>query len=102
MTRRFCFSQLSWRRWLFSLLSVFFLLLPPAAQSDELGEFLLKEIKTNPSGAYSEAALLLMTRELGWYEKNMGQLPQTLQDRVQALRIRHRGRIHPRCRGGVG
>jgi len=88
MTMGMSFFKHAGRRLLFSLLSVFFLTLPLTAQCDPLGEFLLKEIKAKPSAAYSDAALLLITRDLGWYEKNMGQLPQAVQDRVQALRIR--------------
>lgn len=72
----------------FTLLSFLFLVFPLTARSDELGEFLLKEIKANPGGTYSDAALLLVTRDLGWYEKNMAQLPQAVQSQVQALRIR--------------
>ncbi len=82
------FSQFSWRTWLMSLLSVLFLLLPQAARADGLGEFLLREIKANPQAAHSDAALLLLSRDLGWYEKHMGELPQGIQDQVQALRIR--------------
>ncbi len=88
MTPLFSLFQPAWRRWASSLLCFFFLLFPVTARCDALGEFLLKEIKAKPNAAYSEAVLLLITRDLGWYEKNMGQLPQALQDQVQALRIR--------------
>jgi hypothetical protein len=87
MTMGISFSKHTWRRWVFPLLSVLFLLSPLVAQSDPLGEFLLKEIKAKPNGSYSDATLLLMTRDLGWYEENMGQLSQAAQDRVQAVRI---------------
>lgn len=78
----------SWRWWVLSLLSVVCLLLPQAARADALGEFLLREITSNPGAVHSDATLLLLSRDLGWYEKNMKTLPQPIQDQVQALRIR--------------
>lgn len=80
-------SQFSWRTWLVSLLSFLFLL-PQASRADDLGEFLLREIKANPQAVHSDAVLLLLSRDLGWYEKHMGELPQGIQDQVQNLRIR--------------
>ncbi len=88
MTRNIFSSRNSWRGFLFPLLSIFFLLLPITAQSDELGEFLLKKMISNPSGNYSDASLLLITSNLKWYEENMKKLPQNIQDQVQNLRIR--------------
>ncbi len=74
--------------WLLPLVLCFLLFFPITTQADELGEFILNRIRLNPNDTYSEAALLLMTRDLGWYEKNMGKLPQEVQNRVQQLRIR--------------
>lgn len=81
-------SKFTWRAWVFSLLSIVCLLLPQPAWADALGEFLLREIKSNPGVVHSDAPLLLLSRDLGWYEKHMGELPQAIQDQVQALRIR--------------
>ena len=56
--------------------------------ADELGMHLLSAIEKNPKGNYSDATLLLLTRDLGWYEKNMDSLPIKLQNRIQDLRVR--------------
>ena len=91
MSRSIQDSRPSWQQWLgrriWLWLAVVVLMFPQSARSDALGEFLLSRVKASPEVAYPDAVLLLLTRDLGWYEKNMGTLPQSLQDRVQALRI---------------
>ncbi|MDF1527870.1 MAG: PKD domain-containing protein, partial [Sedimenticola sp.] len=56
--------------------------------ADDLGEFILSSIKKQPEQPLTEGAMLLLTRDLGWYEKHMAELPQQVQDQVQQLRIR--------------
>jgi tetratricopeptide (TPR) repeat protein len=56
-----------------------------AGLADELGEHILTSILKGEKA--SDAALLLMTRDLKWYERNMGRLPETLQNRVQQIRV---------------
>ncbi|WP_321276695.1 hypothetical protein [Thiomicrorhabdus indica] len=70
------------------MFSFFLLLLPLSAYSDELGVFLMQQIKSKPNQKPSDAVMLLITRDLAWYEANMKTLPQALQDEIQALRIR--------------
>ncbi len=88
MTRDMFSSRNSLRGFIFSLLSIFLMLSSISAHSDELGEFLMKKMISNPSGNYTDASLLLITRDLKWYEENMKKLPQSIQDQVQNLRIR--------------
>jgi len=56
-----------------------------AGLADELGEHILTSILKGEKA--SDAALLLMTRDLKWYERNMGRLPEALQNRVQQIRV---------------
>jgi len=62
-----------------------FLALPQPAIADELGEHILASILKNEEA--SDAALLLLTRDLGWYEKNMHLLSGSVQSRVQQIRF---------------
>ena len=82
------FCKRSICRLVFATMAILFLVFPLTAQSDELGEFLLKQITANPDAPCSEATLLLITRDLGWYEKHMGELSHPIQDQIHALRIR--------------
>ncbi|HWR57425.1 MAG TPA: hypothetical protein VN328_00935, partial [Thermodesulfovibrionales bacterium] len=62
------------------------LFLSSPGSADDLGEFIIEAI-TKRNEKPTRAALLLLTRDLKWYEANMGRLPQDVQDAVQRLRI---------------
>gem|GEM_PF-2375324 len=68
-----------------SILLFLALLLPSFVYADALGEHILAAILRNEKPG--DAALLLLTRDLKWYEQNMGNLPQNIQARVQQLRV---------------
>jgi len=68
-----------------SILLFLTLLLPSFVYADALGEHILAAILNNEKPG--DAALLLLTRDLKWYEQNMGKLPQNIQARVQQLRV---------------
>ena len=63
---------------------------PLSSQADELGEHILKSILANKKP--TDASLLLITRDLKWYEQNMGKLPAQYQARIQNLRIEVAGK----------
>jgi hypothetical protein len=63
---------------------------PTGAAADDLGEHILAAILRNEKP--SDAALLLLTRDLKWYEQNMGRLKPEIQNRVQQLRVNVAGR----------
>lgn len=76
--------RFAWRAFLLLLL----LLVAVPLHADPLGAFLLEAIVKNPGKPPSDATLLLLTTDLGWYEQNMSRLPQAIQDQVQQLRVR--------------
>lgn len=55
------------------------------AAADDLGEHILAAILRGEKP--SDAALLLLTGDLKWYEQNMGKLTPDIQNRVQQLRV---------------
>ena len=63
---------------------------PLISQADELGKHILNSIlaKKKPS----DASLLLLSRDLGWYFDNMEFLPAEYRDRIQDLRVEVAGR----------
>ncbi|MCW8890803.1 MAG: hypothetical protein OQL20_09120, partial [Sedimenticola sp.] len=52
------------------LLALMLLCVTPVV-ADDLGEFILTLIKNTPEQPLTEGAMLLLTRDLGWYEKHM-------------------------------
>ncbi len=71
--------------WFSSMLLFLALIVPTLAHADPLGEHILAAILRQEKPG--DAALLLLTRDLKWYEQNMGRLPEGIRDRVQQLRI---------------
>ncbi len=71
-----------------ALILSFILFCSAPVVADDLGEFILTSIKKTPEQPLTEGAMLLLTRDLGWYEKHMSELPLQIQDQVQQLRIR--------------
>jgi len=71
------------------LLSILLPITETPVAADDLGEHILKAVLSNQTP--SDGALLLLTRDLKWYEQNMGRLPQSIQARVQQLRINAAG-----------
>jgi hypothetical protein len=74
-----------------------FLTLPQPAIADELGEHILASILKGEEA--SDAALLLMTRDLGWYQENMHLLKPAIQSRVQQVRFNLAGDAARRAAG---
>jgi tetratricopeptide (TPR) repeat protein len=68
-----------------SILLFLTIFLPSFVHADALGEHILAAILRNEKPA--DGTLLLMTRDLKWYEQIMGSLPPNIQVRVQQLRI---------------
>jgi hypothetical protein len=66
---------------------VLLILLPLSAfcHADELGQHIFDAIMARKSP--SDASLPLLTRELKWYQKNMGNIPEAIRTRVKALRV---------------
>jgi len=56
-----------------------------AANADDLGQHILTSIRRGEEA--TDAALLLLTRDLKWYEQNMHLLPEKDRIRVQAIRV---------------
>ena len=73
------------RRVLASCVLLIVLFLSGFCHADELGQHIFDAIKAGK--APSDASLLLLTRDLKWYEQNMGNLPEAIRTRVEALRV---------------
>lgn len=73
------------RRVLASCVLLVFLFLSAFCQADELGQHIFDAIEAGK--APSDASLLLLTRDLKWYEKNMEKLPEAIRTRVEVLRV---------------
>ena len=88
------------RRFLAFAVLFFCVFSPVFSHSDELGEHILNSIlaKKQPT----DASLLLITRDLGWYEQNMGKLPVEIQNRIQNLRIEAAGKSAQRAAARLG
>ncbi|SEM71928.1 hypothetical protein SAMN04489760_13826 [Syntrophus gentianae] len=68
-----------------ALASLLFLGAAAVSRADDLGEHILMSILKGDKP--TDASLLLMTRDLKWYEQNMSRLPEALQNRVQQIRV---------------
>jgi len=82
-TRRGRFNIL-WSVWI-ALASLLLLGAASISRADDLGEHILMSILKGDKP--TDSALLLMTRDLKWYEQNMSRLPEALQSRVQQIRV---------------
>ena len=69
------------------LVSVF---LSVFSHADDLGQHILDAIRAEKTP--TDASLLLMTRDLKWYEQNMQYLPERYRVRVEKLRVETAGR----------
>ena len=69
------------------LVSVF---LSVFSHADDLGQHILDAIRAEKTP--TDASLLLMTRDLKWYEQNMQYLPERYRVRVEKLRVEMAGR----------
>ena len=61
------------------------LFVPVLSHADDLGEYILIAIREGAKP--TDASLILLTRDLKFYEKNMHLLPEAIQQRVQSLRV---------------
>jgi hypothetical protein len=58
---------------------------PVLSHADDLGEYIMIAIREGAKP--TDASLILLTRDLKFYEKNMHLLPAEIQQRVQSLRV---------------